>query len=295
LYLSKGEIEMKHILLDLDGNSLSYYVTGDPWKPALVCFHGLAGSALYSFTQLASHLMGHFHLILIDQPGHGKSSPLYKEDDYLFSSLARWYDKVFDYLQLKEFYILGHSWGADVALHYAKAAPDKVKGVILLDGGFTYPVFQKEMTFQTAYNGWSTYMDHAKFTSWREVENEFKNYTKAWNTIHEQSLSSIFIKQEKYELIASKYTILSIIKAFFKEPFTSTYPLIKSPLLLIHATEPNELNEARSKGIAQIKQDIKNATIISMEDTGHMLQWDKPKEVGNEVIKWVDNIDRVKI
>jgi pimeloyl-ACP methyl ester carboxylesterase len=278
---------MKNILLELEGNCLSYYVGGNPENPTLIGFHGLAGSALYSFTQLASHLKEHFHLILIDQPGHGKSSPFIKEEDYLFSSLARWYDEVFDYLQLKEFFLLGHSWGADVALHYAIQAPERVKGIILLDGGFTYPVFQEEMTFRTAYNGWSTYMDHAKFTNWREAVSEFKGYTKAWNSIHEVSLSSIFIMKEKYELIASKHTVLSIIKAFFEEPFTNTYPHIQSPLLLIHASEPEELNDARTKGIAQIKQDIKNALIIPMEDTGHMLQWDKPMEVSYEIINWM--------
>ncbi|MBY0097887.1 alpha/beta fold hydrolase [Mesobacillus maritimus] len=279
---------MKNIILALEGKSLSYYVGGDPEKPTVICFHGLAGSSLYSFAQLANQLKEHFHLILIDQPGHGKSSPFEKEKDYTFSSLAKWYEKVFEFLQLNEFYLIGHSWGADVALHYAKQYPSKVKGVILLDGGFTFPVFQEEMTFQKAYNGWSTYMDnHAKFTSWREVVDEFKGYTKAWNTIHEQSLSSIFIKKVKYELISSKFTILSIIKAFFNEPFTSTYTHIKSPLLLVHATEPQELDEARNKGIAQIKQEIKNASIVSMENTGHMLQWDKPKEVGDEIIKWV--------
>jgi pimeloyl-ACP methyl ester carboxylesterase len=49
---------MKNIILELDGKSLSYYVGGDPEKPTVICFHGLAGSSLYSFTQLAISIKG---------------------------------------------------------------------------------------------------------------------------------------------------------------------------------------------------------------------------------------------
>lgn len=280
---------MENIILELNGDRVSYFVDGNSRNPTIVCLHGLAGSANYSFAELSKKLSNHFHLILIDQPGHGKSTSFKNEEDYLFSNLASWYEKVFDSILDKPFYILGHSWGADVALHYVKDFPDKIKGIILLDGGFTFPEFQKEMTFSTAYEGWSTYIDNANYGNWEEILAEYSTYTKRWNAAIEQSLTSIFSKKEKYELIASKFTILSIIKAFFKEPFSTTYPYIRLPILLIHATEPKELHAAREKGIAQLKKDIKETTIIKIEDTGHMIQWDNAEEVSSEIIKWVNN------
>lgn len=287
----KGEFNMTHLFFELDGYKVSYYVKGNDKKPTIVCLHGLAGSAIYSFSEISKILSEHFNIILIDQPGHGKSSPFNNEEHYLFSNLAAWYEKVFDYLSIKQCYILGHSWGADVVLHYAKNYPAKVKGVILLDGGFTFPTFQDEMTFSNAYNGWNNYMDSAKFNHWKDIVSEFSNYTKRWNDTLEQSLSTIFNKNEKYELIATKDTVLSIIKAFFEEPFTTTYQFIKSPLLLIHATEPEELYEARKKGISKIKNDVEDSSIISLLNTGHMIQWDKPIEVSSEITRWIRNIE----
>lgn len=280
---------MKHSFLELNGYKISYYELGNRDKPTIVCLHGLAGSATYSFSELLNGLSKHFHLIAIDQPGHGRTSAFNKEEDYLFSNLASWYDKVLRQLVSKSFYVLGHSWGADVVLHFAKQYPANVRGVILLDGGFTFPEYQEKMTFSLAYNDWSNYMDHATFNSWEDVINECKHYTKRWNTLIEQSLLTIFSKKEKYELLVSKFTVLSIIKAFFEEPFSTTYPHIKRPLLLIHATEPGDLINARNRGISQLKNNIKDVSIISMSETGHMVQWDRPNEVAQEIIKWVKN------
>lgn len=277
-------------MLEWNGDRVSYFETGDRQNPTIVCLHGLAGSAAYSFLELSKKLSTHFHLILIDQPGHGKTTAFRNEEDYIFSNLAKWYEKLFDSLLDKPFYILGHSWGADCALHYAKHFPDRIKGIILLDGGFTFPEFQEEMTFNAAYEGWNNYLDHAMYHNLDEIFNEYRTFTKRWSTDIEQSVPTIFIKNEKYELIASKFTVLSIIKAFFEEPFSTTYPYIKSPLLLIHAAEPKELEEARKIGISRLRKDILDSTIISLNNTGHMVQWDQPDEVSSEIMKWVNHI-----
>ncbi|MGE7693645.1 alpha/beta fold hydrolase, partial [Lysinibacillus sp. NPDC094177] len=65
------------------------------------------------------------------------------------------------------------------------------------------------------------------------------------------------------------------------------YPYIKSPLILIHATLPKELINARRTGINKLKQHIENVTIVSMEATNHMVHWDNPEKVANEILTWV--------
>ncbi|MCM3671621.1 alpha/beta hydrolase [Mesobacillus maritimus] len=280
---------MKEHLLQLDGFELSYYETGSPSAPTMVCLHGLAGSALYSFSELLNNLSDSFHLIAIDQPGHGKSTPFREEKDYLFSNLVHWYEKVLANIITEPFYLLGHSWGADVALHYAKQFPTQLKGIILLDGGFTFPEFQEDMSFSNVYNGWNQYMEDAKYDDWEQIVTEFNHYTN--NPKFKYQLSSIFIKKEKYELIASKFTVLSIINAFFTEAFSETYPFIKNPLLLIHATEPEELEHARTLGISQLRKNIENVSVISFPNTGHMIQWDLPEKIADTIINWVNKME----
>ncbi|WP_409291328.1 alpha/beta fold hydrolase [Peribacillus sp. SCS-37] len=281
---------MKQSTVRIEGKNVHYYEWGTKNNPAIICFHGLGNSGA-SFSELAEHLNEHYHIISFDNPGHGKTSSFEKEEEYLFSNIANWYNRVLQLVISGPFYILGHSWGADIALHYAKQFPEKVKGIILLDGGYTFPDYQDDMTFSKVYEGWEHYLDHSSvFNTWTEVENEYKAYSKRWNETIEYMVSANFTKKNTYELISSKFSVLSIIKAFFKEGFTTTYEYIKSPLLLIHATLPIELEHAREKGINHLKQSISDVTIIPMDETGHMVQWDDPGFVADEIHKWIKKL-----
>lgn len=278
---------MKDISLCVNEFNVHYYELGKNTKPTIVCLHGLGNSGAV-FSELAEYLEDDFRILSFDNPGHGGTSSFVNEDGYLFSSLAKWYNDVFEQVLKEPFYILGHSWGADIALHYAKMYPKKIKGVILLDGGYTFPDFQEDMTFSKVYDGWKDYMEHSSvFDTWSDVAEEYRQYTDRWNEKIEQMVQTLFNKREKYELISSKFTILSIIKAFFRESFTTAYPYIKSPLILIHATLPKELRNARRTGINKLKQHIENVTIVSMDATNHMVHWDNPKKVANEINTWV--------
>ncbi|AZU62469.1 hypothetical protein CHR53_14940 [Neobacillus mesonae] len=278
---------LKDFNLLIEEFSVHCYEWGKNNKPTLVCLHGLGNSGAAYF-EFAEYLEDHYHILSFDNPGHGRTSPFVNEDDYLFSNLANWYDNVFQQVLIEPFYLLGHSWGADIALHYAKRYPEKIKGVILLDGGYTFPDFQEDMTFSKVYDGWNDYMEYSSvFDTWEDVIWEYQQYTKRWNEKIEQMVSTLFNKNEKYELISSKFTVLSIIKAFFKESFTTAYPYIKSPLILIHATLPKDLINARITGITELKQYIKDVTIVSMEETNHMVHWDNPQKIANEIHNWV--------
>jgi len=283
---------MNHTIIEIEGKSISYSEWGNQNQPTMVCFHGLAGSALYSFSVLQQHLSQQFRIIVLDQPGHGRSGSFDQESDYLFSNLAEWYRKVFAELGLTDFYLVGHSWGADVALHFTKYHPDMVRGLILLDGAFTFPHLQEGMTFEVTYEGWNQYMDNAKYSNWEEIIKEYRGYTKNWTSQIEQVVPTIFT--DDYQLIATKFTVLSIIKAFFAESFVEAYAHIKVPVLLVHATEPQELDTAREKGIEKIKEEIEDVTVVSI-DAGHMLQWDDPDRVAAEILQFANKLPKQTI
>lgn len=281
---------MQNVILSIENKKVRYYEYGNKENPTIVCFHGLAGNAIYSFEELAKILENKFHLIVFDHPGHGKTNAFENEDDYLFSNLSNWYNNFLEHEITKPFFLMGHSWGADIALHFTMMHPKNVLGIILLDGGFTFTENQSDMTFENVYTGWSEYMDKSIYHNWEEVIEEYKNYTKRWSKDIEHYVASLFKKnnQNQFELITSKFTVLSIIKAFFKEPFSKTYPFIKVPVILIHATLPTSLDLAREEGISQLNRNIKDISVIGIEDSNHMIQWDEPDKVSNIIISWID-------
>lgn len=278
-----------HQLKTQDG-TVNYDEFGDKKNPTLVCLHGLAGNGFYSFGELVPHLKENFHLIILDSPGHGKTSSFQKEEDYSFSNLAVWLHHVLEKIVQGPFYLLGHSWGADAALHFSRFYPEHVLGLIMLDGGFTFPQNQPEMTFDFAYSGWDSYMDHSIFPDEQDIFKEYQTYTHRWDGRKEQYAASLFQMRRdgKLGLTVSKFTVLAIIKAFFKEAFAASYPFIKAPVLLIYAAQPDSLNEARARGILQLREKIEEVSIQVMTDSSHMIQWDEPEQTALFITDWLN-------
>lgn len=281
---------IQNLEITLKDGLVNYYEYGDKNNPTIVCLHGLAGNGYYSFGELAPRLIESFHIVMLDNPGHGKTAPFQKEDDYLFSRTARWLHCVVEEIVKGPFTILGHSWGADLALHFTRFYPEKVSALVMLDGGFTFPQNQPEMTYDHAYTGWSNYMQKSVFTNEEEIFQEYRTYTNRWNTRKEQYVASLFEKKQDgtYALVASQVTVLAIIEAFFKEPFANAYPFIEVPTLLIYAEHPENLSEARANGILQLQDNIEDITIQAMENSNHMVQWDEPDLTALTITRWLN-------
>ncbi|WP_456279119.1 alpha/beta fold hydrolase [Bacillus sp. AK128] len=262
------------------------YEFGDKKNPTLICLHGMTGDAK-SFLGIIEFLSKDFHFILLDNPGHGETEPLINEEDYWFSSLANRMDEVITPIVNKPFYILGHSWGADLALNYTKVFPQRVKGVILIDGGYNFPENVEGMTEEKALIDWENYIKSSNYNSWDEVVKTYQEYTtKEWDKNLDSIICSNFNKiNGKYELKADGFSLLSTIKAFYKEPCSTTFDSIKCPVLLFHATMP-ENDSSIVRALQKIKNSIKDVKIIGIKNTKHNIHWDKPETVAKEILEW---------
>lgn len=277
---------MKEFDVMVDNHSFKAYELGDNSLPTLVCLHGMTGNS-NSFLELRKYLVEDFHIILLDLPGHGETNPLKLESDYQFTSLANRIYQVIHTLVNNNFYILGHSWGADLELHIAKKFPDKIEGLVLIDGGYVFPEMTEGLTKEKALSDWSEYIESSKYSSWGEIVNTYKDYTtKPWNKKLDSIISSNFIKSyDHYVLRADRYSLLAIIKAFYLEPCSTTYKNIECPVLLFHSTLPN-YDISRQKGIEKIKNDLKMVKVIGIENTKHNVHWDYPEKVATEILNW---------
>lgn len=284
-------MELKKFQIAVDGHTFHGCELGDNSRPSLVCLHGMTGD-LNSFSELNEYLKNDFHLILIDNPGHGETESLLREEDYMFSSLAKRIYQVIQQITNQPFYMMGHSWGADICLHAAKMYPDKVRGVILLDGGYAFPEHVDGLTEETALSDWKEYVESSIYGSWDEVVKEYESYTtKQWNTNLDPLIASSFNKvNDTYVFKADVFSILAIIKAFYKEPCSTAFDSIQCPVLLLHAAiEPAD--SARKIGVQEIKKGINVLKVIGIENTQHHLHWDNPEEVANQILLWKQEIN----
>jgi lipase len=99
----------------------------------VVCLHGITAQHR-AFNALARHLGPSRGLVGVDLRGRGDSAK--PESGYGLEAHAADVIRVLDHLGLENAVILGHSMGGFVALKSALSYPDRVRALILLDGGW---------------------------------------------------------------------------------------------------------------------------------------------------------------
>ena len=126
---------------------------GDPALPPLLAVHGWLDNAA-SFDALAPLLAGHFHVVALDLPGHGRSQHRppgvhYHFVDYLDDVLA-----AADALGWEKFSLLGHSLGGGISSFIAAAFPERVQNLFLIEvaGAVSAPIENSLAQLQRGIN-----------------------------------------------------------------------------------------------------------------------------------------------
>ena len=105
----------------------------------LVLLHGLSQQRHY-WGPVIQRLPGR-RIITVDQRGHGEAATdeVNAESDFSMDRLADDVVDVLDAFEVSSAIVVGHSWGASVALRTAVRHRDRVRSAVLLDGGLFGP------------------------------------------------------------------------------------------------------------------------------------------------------------
>jgi pimeloyl-ACP methyl ester carboxylesterase len=99
--------------------------------PAIILLHG-SNASLHTWQQWVDRLGNEYRIIRYDQPGHGLTGP-HPKDDYSAKAFVDVVDRIAKNRGLNKFYLGGNSMGGWVTHEYAKAHPEKLLGIILVD------------------------------------------------------------------------------------------------------------------------------------------------------------------
>lgn len=241
-------------------SSLRTTIWGDG-PGVLVFFHGLLPTASgRDIETTATLLAGELpvRVVAVDAPGFGRSAP-WDDAAYEMDVLAGRFGDLARQVAGRAFVVAGHSWGAALAVRVAAAAPEGVRGLVLLDGGhFDHADLPDADPTQTVDEtaeemeqiGWHTGM-HGSTTDPRAA-------AAAMNALM-RSRSSL-----SYAAIA----------------------LSKIPVLLLTATEPEQRrldNELRTARLAAAVPDLAAHAIVG---SGHEVLRDAPGRVAELVAAW---------
>jgi pimeloyl-ACP methyl ester carboxylesterase len=117
----------------LGAATLHYLEWGDPDAPAVLLLHGRT-APVQTWTDVAERLSDRYHVVALEQRGHGASSwspeKAYNLGDFL-GDLEAFADAVLP----ERFLLVGHSMGACTSLVYTARHPERVRALVLEDGG----------------------------------------------------------------------------------------------------------------------------------------------------------------
>lgn len=119
---------------NLHNLSIEILGEGDP----VILLHGLSQQADY-WLPVIKHIRKYRSVITVDLPGHGDSQNYTTLSDYSISSVSTRITTIIEDLDIPSVSIIGHSWGASIALNVAASHPALISSLVLIDGGHFVP------------------------------------------------------------------------------------------------------------------------------------------------------------
>ena len=256
----------------------------------VVLLHGLASTCrIWDF--VAPILARDFAVIAVDQRGHGDSGK--PEHGYDFASVAGDAAGLLKGRGIQSPVLVGHSWGADVALELAVARPDLLQGIVFVDGG-TIDASARYNTLDDAL----VQMAPPDFSG--VTPQQFMERVRSggqWATLigqHGKSAEDIILGNfetlEDGTLRAklSRDNHLRIIEALWDHHPRELYSRVACPVLMMPARQREnpdayERTLARSESIAAAERLLPNSKTVWLEDSIHDVPVQRPELVAETI------------
>jgi pimeloyl-ACP methyl ester carboxylesterase len=270
------------------GDSLAIaYIDVGKGSNTLIFIHGL-GSYLPAWQLNIDTLKANNRCIALDLPGYGKSS---KGDfAYNMTFFANTIKGFMEKMSIEKATIIGHSMGGQIAMTFAINHPEKVNRLILIaPAGFeTFKPDQAKLleSFTTP--------EQIKNTPDQKIRSNLEmNFSKMPPKAEFMVSDRIKMKQQTDFSNYSKATSKSV-KGMLDEPVFDKLSEIKASTLIIFGKDdkliPNKFFNSKLStafvGEAG-KEKIANSQLYIIEDAGHMVNFEKAKEVNKLIIDFL--------
>jgi pimeloyl-ACP methyl ester carboxylesterase len=258
----------------------------------LVLVHGLAStSRIWDF--VAPVLAERYYVAAYDQRGHALSDK--PPDGYDLPTMLADLVGFLDALRMEKPVLVGHSWGANLALACAASHPERCAGLALVDGGI--------YDFQDMPG-----------TTWEKISRDLappdlSRFTLAdiVSRIRDGVLSSLphsFVEEYAGSMmsvqpdgtIRARLTLdrhLDILRTIYEIRTSELLPRVKCPVLAIQATDGEPRSERaasfllmKKQGAERARELLPEAKVVWMEDTIHDIPLHRPKRLAREIMEF---------
>lgn len=259
----------------------------------LVLLHGLSSSCrIWDLT--APLLARDFRVVAVDQRGHGLTDR--PDSDYTFDEVCGDLQALLAALGLVRPVLAGHSWGAGVALQFAADQPERLRGLVLVDGG---------MTEISATLNWE---DAEKVMRPPAIDgvpvDRFIGFARTWPHIRdiwspqfqEMLLSNFLVADGKVYRRLTMENHMKVVRAIYDQKPTELYPDVRIPVLLVPARREPETDQerawqaARERGLEVAQRLLTDSRLCVMENTPHDIPVFRPEHLARAIAGFAERL-----
>jgi pimeloyl-ACP methyl ester carboxylesterase len=250
-----------------------------PNGKVVVLLHGKNFNGAYWKNTIAALTNEGYRVIVPDQVGFGKSTkPLHYQ--FSFQQLAINTKAILDHLEIRKFYLLGHSMGGMLATRFFLMYPAMVEKLVLEN-----PIGLEDWKLVVPYTPVdSLYQSELKQNYETVKKYQLLNYYDGkWKPEYDEwvYLLTAWVKHPHYKTVAWNNALTSDM--VFTQPVVYEFENVKVPTLLIIGTRDRtaigkqNVSEAVRSGLGQYhllgktaQQKIAGAELVELNDVGHL-------------------------
>ena len=261
--------------------------------PPVMALHGLASSAHW-YDLVSPYLRDRFRIIAPDQRGHGQTTQA--SSGYDWETLAGDITHLMDHLGIEKASVFGHSWGGHVASNLAVRHPQRVSGVVLIDGGFQDGTTRPGAT-------WEAFRDRVRP---RDVSGDREQFldrlrvqlSDCWSEQLERIVLSMVYEDEEGHIqdILRPENHAQVTRQMWDEPASKVLPRLQKPTLVIPA-EPrperanSEFAVMRREQVDMASRVIQDCRVRWIADTSHDIGYHQPQELARVITEFLDSLE----
>jgi pimeloyl-ACP methyl ester carboxylesterase len=244
--------------------------------PGVVCLHSNASTSS-QWRALTERLSSSFHIFAPDSLGAGKSPEWPLNRVVTLRDEVALLEPVFAAAG-DPFFLVGHSYGASVALMAALARPDRVRAMAVYEPTL-FGLLEEESAGQEAANGIrSAAADAARAIEAGDPAAAAERFIDYWMG---SGTWSQFPEARQKPVAASMINIANWARVLFSEPTPlHAFRALDVPVLLMRGA----LSPASSRGVSRLLAGaLANVTVVEFADLGHMGPLTHPEIVNDAV------------
>jgi len=269
------------------GLKLHYQEWGNPDAPAVILVHGFGVSG-HMFDEFAERMQDRYHLLAIDQRGHGDSDWA-PDGDYSRGAFVQDLEGFREALGFERFILVGHSMGGLNSVSYTTAYPQRVRALVLVDVG---PESAKEGVENIVR--FTRGPDELEFEEFVELAHRF-NQRRTLANIRER------MRHRLKPAESGKYTWkfdkrfreqdsgLKIGSELSNDQSWQLFRDINVPTLLVRGAESDVLSAETAE---RATREMASARLVTVSGAGHSVPGDNPDEFTAGVQEFLADLER---